>query len=578
MPLDDKRKRLGNLAKVPLFAAMDHRFFLDKEGKDKRLASLPRKERRQVEAAAKRIGAAYRRLLEGMTSSGAGYPADQLLRQLTIEYTHRYASSGLHNQPLNFNYFEPFCEIKLIEQSVAPYAEPTSEIDHLFSIVDYFDYVTSSESSQFELSSLKTLPEGETLHFTPTGGISDFTFLTAEGREFVVAGFSMVRRGSSLHWYIVGGEVFTEQDWEQLKIDQLEFESAETLPNKRPFLTASMERTGKNSGPPVALEGTDTAMRTIIAGEIDLQSSKYLGRCYMSERENSFSITCDDPELFDHISDDAKRSEMARLMNDRVERAAVMWNLAETMFRLPAYFSFRVTVARSVAVSSGQALVKVPKGGRGLRGNFRYVSAIEFTDSTVPVVRSYIAPHYQTETDGHWRRLPRDQFGYDSSGGLVRGKTWIRASNPWRERADTPRTIYVKSSIEAARVKVKEYVARAEAAKEDVGGQPSTTSDAGVVYVLRCMIMQDEVYKVGWTSGTAEERAQQLSAATGVPSSFAVVASWKHADPAALEKGVHAMLAPYRINDAREFFQVSYSTIRSIIEAEMARATTRKMS
>lgn len=572
MPLDDKRKRLKNLSKVPSFAAIDHRFFLDKNGRDSRLANLPRKERRKLEAAGKRIGAAYGRLLQGMNSSGAGYPVDQLLRQLAIEYTHRYAASGLHNQPLNFNYFEPFCEIKLIEQSVAPYAEPAPEIDHLFGIVDYFDYVTTPEGSLFELSNLKTLPEGKALHFTPSGNISDFTFLTAEGREFVVAGFSMVRRGSSLHWYIVGGEVFAEQDWQQLKSNQLAFETAEMLPYKRPFLSASMEKTGSNSGPPVALEGTETAMRTIIAGETDLDSSKHLGRCYMSERENSFTITCDDPDLFDHVSDVAQRSEMTRLMNDRVERAAVMWNLAETMFRLPAYFSFKVTVARSVAVSGGQALAKVPKGGRGVRGNFRYVSAIEFTDSTAPVVRSYTAPHYQTETDGHWRRLSRDQFGRDSNDNLIRGKTWIRASNAWRERADTPRTIYVKSSIEAARVKVKEYVAKAEAAKEDTACMP-ISSGMGVIYVLRCMVMQDEVYKVGWTSGTAEQRAQQLSTATGVPSSFAVVAAWQHADPAAIEKGIHAMLAPYRINDAREFFQASYPIIRAIIEGELTRAT-----
>jgi hypothetical protein len=35
------------------------------------------------------------------------------------------------------------------------------------------------------------------------------------------------------------------------------------------------------------------------------------------------------------------------------------------------------------------------------------------------------------------------------------------------------------------------------------------------------------------------------------------------------------MLAPYRINEAREFFQVSYATIKSIIEAEIARTASR---
>jgi hypothetical protein len=57
--------------------------------------------------------------------------------------------------------------------------------------------------------------------------------------------------------------------------------------------------------------------------------------------------------------------------------------------------------------------------------------------------------------------------------------------------------------------------------------------------------MKDEVYKVGWTSKTAEHRAQELSSASGVPTAFVVVQSWQHSDAEQLEKGIHAMLDPY---------------------------------
>jgi len=50
-----------------------------------------------------------------------------------------------------------------------------------------------------------------------------------------------------------------------------------------------------------------------------------------------------------------------------------------------------------------------------------------------------------------------------------------------------------------------------------------------------------------------------------------VVEAWGHADPEGLEKSVHAMLSPYRVSDAREFFQVKYATIKRIVEAEIAR-------
>jgi hypothetical protein len=89
---------------------------------------------------------------------------------------------------------------------------------------------------------------------------------------------------------------------------------------------------------------------------------------------------------------------------------------------------------------------------------------------------------------------------------------------------------------------------------------------------MRCLAMKEEVYKVGWTSKSAEQRARELSAATGVPVSFAVVDAWQHPDPEALEKGIHAMLSPYRLNESREFFKLEYLELKAIVEAEIARS------
>ena len=85
--------------------------------------------------------------------------------------------------------------------------------------------------------------------------------------------------------------------------------------------------------------------------------------------------------------------------------------------------------------------------------------------------------------------------------------------------------------------------------------------------------MHDQIYKVGWTSGTAEERAKQISSATGVPNSFIVVDSWQHPDAEALEKSVHAILDPYRVSDNREFFRLDYPVMKRLIEYELSRAS-----
>src|SRR6266852_5265099 len=120
-------RRLDELRKIPSFAAVDHRFFLNEKGEDARLSKLPRRMRQKLKVEGRKIGEKYRQIMRAIIQSGVGYPVDQLLRDLAIEYTHRYASSGVANQPTSFNYFEAFCAIKLIDGTVAPYAEPAEE-------------------------------------------------------------------------------------------------------------------------------------------------------------------------------------------------------------------------------------------------------------------------------------------------------------------------------------------------------------------------------------------------------------------------------------------------------------------
>lgn len=185
---------------------------------------------------------------------------------------------GLHTQPLNFNYFEPFCEIAFFEKSVAPYAAPAPEIDHLFSVADYFDHITCHDALPFELSTLLDLPEGKVFHYTPNGSLFDFTYTSANGRDFVVGGFSLIRRGSSLHWSLIGGELFDETDWAKLSREPKEAETIEAHPLKAAFLAAMREKHGQERGNPLSLDGADRARKTVLAGEIDLLTAKHLGR------------------------------------------------------------------------------------------------------------------------------------------------------------------------------------------------------------------------------------------------------------------------------------------------------------
>jgi hypothetical protein len=83
-----------------------------------------------------------------------------------------------------------------------------------------------------------------------------------------------------------------------------------------------------------------------------------------------------------------------------------------------------------------------------------------------------------------------------------------------------------------------------------------TPTARGRVYVLIDPAMPGLV-KIGWTAGTSEERAQQLSAVTGVAASFAVAYDEAVADPIEAEKRIHQELIGFRYNRNREFFKIS---------------------
>ena len=91
---------------------------------------------------------------------------------------------------------------------------------------------------------------------------------------------------------------------------------------------------------------------------------------------------------------------------------------------------------------------------------------------------------------------------------------------------------------------------------------------AGYVYVLINPSLNG-IVKIGKTQNNPDERAKELSSATGVPTPFFVAYSSYFKDSNAAETFVHTLLANKRLAENREFFQVSVQkAIRAVLEAE----------
>lgn len=85
-------------------------------------------------------------------------------------------------------------------------------------------------------------------------------------------------------------------------------------------------------------------------------------------------------------------------------------------------------------------------------------------------------------------------------------------------------------------------------------------SKYGFVYVLMNPSFPD-VYKIGSTERSPQQRADELSKSTGVPTEFTVVAYIECAGFQFVEREIHARLSDYRVNRGREFFKAPLELI-----------------
>tara|TARA_R110000772_G_scaffold218794_1_gene329337 strand:- start:1423 stop:1896 length:474 start_codon:yes stop_codon:yes gene_type:complete len=77
------------------------------------------------------------------------------------------------------------------------------------------------------------------------------------------------------------------------------------------------------------------------------------------------------------------------------------------------------------------------------------------------------------------------------------------------------------------------------------------------VYVLSNPSLPKEYLKIGYTKLKPEERAIQISSATGVPTPYKVEWAYKCFNGEIVERMTHEKLKAFRVNNRKEFFHIS---------------------
>ena len=565
MSRDDRFKEMGK------YAFPDHRL-LPREVLEKieKLTGNRRRFQKKI------IRIAFNRM-HADQELGAGFPIDQLLREFLLEYNDRQLGHGLMTMPTSFNVFEGFYEFRA--NPPPPFLAMRTEKDHLYSLADFLDFVTSGERRDDGMQSLFELRDGIVYNFTPIGDVRELAFLHAESSRFVVAGFTMARREEQLHWAMIGGPICNLAERTRELSSDPDLQDIRDKPPEKAFIDVHPDLEFRAE----PLVGTDDVWKTIVFGRFNLKTKKHEVRAVGRDYGNRYTMVTDDPETFggrDPNNLSRREREMLDFMIERLERERLLLEIAETCFHLPAYFAFRISLVRETKKDTAIAAMSVFQRTRissvapEKRPLFRTVTALEIVDvGRQPAVRSYTPPQYKVEVDGFWRKLDPDSVGKDALGNPIKGRTWVKGHLRWRDRPERQATVFVKSSIASAKARAAAIVASDPTAVIIGDELPPIFSveiepeeeNTGWLYVMRCPLMDDEVYKIGWSSRTPKARAEEVSKATGVPMAYIVIESWKVEDARGIEVAVHQALTAFRINQRREFFKAPFAKIRAEI-------------
>jgi len=112
---------------------------------------------------------------------------------------------------------------------------------------------------------------------------------------------------------------------------------------------------------------------------------------------------------------------------------------------------------------------------------------------------------------------------------------------------------------------IEKYTEEKERLAARIRERTSQLQRIGSIYILINPSLQKDYLKIGKTSRIAEERAHELSSATGVPTPFHVAYEARVSDCDRAERAIHKSLENYRVVGQREFFQLPLKVAIEIV-------------
>ncbi|WP_299156981.1 GIY-YIG nuclease family protein [uncultured Christiangramia sp.] len=470
-------------------------------------------------------------------SNGVNLGIDQELRYYLREFNHRSWEYGHRKMPMMFNITEAFFNL---DKTINSW-KLLDEEDYLISFFNFIDFYTSN-NFEYNIDTIKENIESDLIHnFHVNNDIKEISFKTENGKEFVISGISLVRRGNEVNILFLAGEVVnTIQITKELK--PLKGSSVPGKENLKPAEEFVREAVRLNDDPDL--------WKTLIGCRFDLETESLDVKYIAQDEGNSYRVLTDDLTCFikneKWLIKNGKESYNSFLTE--IEMYNAVFELAKAVIYLPEYFNhFNDDIDEDTIDTDLKKLIKNPIKKRKYknvdpkykirnRSLFKIESKKSFDSDSVILKDS----HFHIKSGGYWKKLEPDIVGTDKKGKAIKGKTWVATKESYYEAKDESLIINNNSS--------PNY----------------TNKEAGNIYVMRNPSLDQNVFKIGLTTKTPEERAKQLSK-TSIPDRFYVMSDWHTKNCAKAEKEIHDRLKYYRVDERREFFELEMKEITKTV-------------
>lgn len=469
---------------------------------------------------------------------GAGLPLDAQIREYNAEYNSRLFLHSIRDLPASFNVMEAFNRFT----PLPAYFQIRQEKDHRFSFIDFLDYYTSSPHPITASSIVEATSEGVIYSYNVAGNLREFFIRTVDGLDFGIVGASLVRFGNEISMMLLVGRVCDlGQQSAQLQANAA---SATPAPD-REHIVADPDRAVEAT----AVGGEPDFWKAIVLARIDLEEMSLDSRSVYYDIGSGYVGFTDDMAAY--CGDDGRFlapefAEIARAAIEDLDRHAGLFDLCKTFLLLPQYFYRReteATVERFVTEYGANRDADAFKGISALTDAASRVAVRNVLNLAGSVAHpadsvSFLPPDIRIEKSGYWKRIAPDAVGEDKHSRPIRGRTWVHQHLSWVESKERSESLVARRPLSLTE-----------------GRNP------GYIYVMRSAAHPRDLFKIGLTRRSPEQRAAELTRDTSAPDQFLVVQDWAVSDCVLAEERIHRALEGYRINPRREFFSAPYRLV-----------------